>query len=281
MSHLIKASELQDLIHQQKPVYIFDCSFDLVDPNAGEISYDKEHIPGALYAHSDRDLSGPKNGKNGRHPLPTIEKWVNTLRNWGIDATSHIVAYDRQGGMFAARLWWMLQATGITNVQVLDGGYQAWVNLKGLIENGPSILRNKPSQFEAPHSFKNLVLMADIQANLLEPDFLIVDARPNDRFHGKNEVLDPVGGHIPGAVNRCFKDNLDSNGLFKTPDVLRSEFSSVIDRAPTDIVHSCGSGATACHNLLSMEMAGLSGSKIYAGSWSEWCANPDNPIATR
>lgn len=280
MRYLINAPELLNLINQQKPVYIFDCSFDLVDPNAGEISYEKAHIPGSVYAHSDRDLSGPKNGKNGRHPLPTIEKWTNTLRSWGIDASSHIVAYDRQGGMFAARLWWMLQATGLKNVQVLDGGFQAWLTLNEPTESGPSILRNKPSQFETLPSFQSLVLMPEVQNNLREPDFLIVDARPNDRFHGQNEVLDPVGGHIPGAVNRCFKENLDPNGCFKSPETLRAEFSSVIDRSPSDIVHSCGSGATACHNLLSMEIAGLSGSRIYAGSWSEWCANPDNPIAT-
>jgi thiosulfate/3-mercaptopyruvate sulfurtransferase len=212
--------------------------------------------------------------------LPSIEKWVNTIRNWGIDSTSHIVAYDRPGGMFAARLWWMLQAIGIQNVQVLNGGYQAWINLKGITESGPSSIKNQPSHFDASHSFKNLVLMSEVQNNLREPDFLIVDARPNDRFQGKNEVLDPIGGHIPGAVNRCFKDNLDANGCFKSPETLRAEFSRVIDRSASDIVHSCGSGATACHNLLSMEIAGLSGSRIYAGSWSEWCANPDNPIAT-
>lgn len=280
MNHLIQTSELQRLIAEQKPVFIFDCSYDLVHPNAGEISFTTEHIPGSVYAHSDRDLSGPKNGLNGRHPLPSIEKWVTTIRNWGIDSTSHVVAYDRQGGMFAARLWWMLQAIGIQNVQVLDGGYQAWIKLNGNAESGSSSIRAQPSHFEAPHSFKNLVLMSEVQNNLREPDFLIVDARPNDRFHGQNEVLDPIGGHIPGAVNRCFKDNLDTNGRFKSPETLRAEFLSVIDRSPSDIVHSCGSGATACHNLLSMEIAGLSGSRIYAGSWSEWCANPDNPIAT-
>jgi thiosulfate/3-mercaptopyruvate sulfurtransferase len=280
MKHLITASELEKLIAQKSSIFVFDCSFDLVDPNAGLASFENEHIPTAQYAHCDHDLSGPKNGLNGRHPLPSLEQWANTLKNWGVNSDSHVVAYDRQGGMFAARLWWMLRSTGIHHVQVLDGGYQAWLKQNGSTEKGKATSFAKKSDLDSAQPYLNLMQMSDMQKNLLENNFLVVDARPNDRFHGKNETLDPVGGHIPGAVNRFFKDNLTSDGFFKSAAELKNDFLAVIDRAPHEIVHSCGSGATACHNHLAMEIAGLTGSRIYAGSWSEWCATPKNPVET-
>lgn len=280
MHPLISVSDLDQLISQSKPVLVFDCSSDLVDPEAGYKSFVKEHIPTAYYADSNTDLSGPKNGLNGRHPLPSLAKWERTLQSWGITPTSHVVAYDRQGNMFAARLWWMLRSCGLTNVQVLDGGFSAWKR-KGLaVEVGEACKIAQPSHLKLHKEFEGLKYMTDVRENLQTAKYLIIDARPNDRFHGQNEILDPIAGHIPGAVNRCFKDNLDTDGFFKSPDTLRNEFSNLMDRDSESIIHQCGSGATACHNHLSMELAGLSGSKIYAGSWSEWCAHPENPITT-
>lgn len=280
MHPLISVSDLNHLMNQSSPFFLFDCSFDLVDPKAGYQSYLGEHIIGACYADSETDLSGPKDGKNGRHPLPTLEQWQATLQAWGVSKESHIIAYDRQGNMFAARLWWMLRSSGFQSVQVLDGGLNAWKAQGFKTSSGPVLPNSPNTQLKLSQVFQNRVLMKDVQNNLSTSKDLIIDARPNDRFHGKNEILDPVAGHIPGAKNRCFKDNLNADGFFKPANILKEEFLKILDRSPEEIIHQCGSGATACHNFLAMELAGLPGSKIYAGSWSEWCAYPENPVST-
>src|SRR6266571_5157040 len=201
---------------------VFDCRHDLADPARGRAEYEKSHIPGARFLHLDEDLSAPKTGTSGRHPLPDPDALMEELGRAGVDSRKQVVAYDAQGGMIAARLWWLLRWLG----------------------------------------------------------HVPVDARAPDRFRGENETLDPVGGRIPGARNRWYRDNLDANGSFKSAAVLRQDFAGVLDGADSEsVVHYCGSGVSACHNLLAMEAAGLRGARLYPGSWSEWCADPSRPVA--
>ena len=275
MTPLITANQLEEIINSGENVLICDCRFDLVDPLAGRKSYLEGHIPGALYVDLDQDLSGTKTGKNGRHPLPTPEAWAQTKSRLGMDSKTLVVAYDNQGSVYASRLWWMLKATGHANVQVLDGGIDAW--------NGP--IGSIPRQAQATSTsvpnmpYVGLVLVDDVVANLQSKKSVVVDARANDRFHGQNETLDPIAGHIPNAINYCFKENL-SGKTFKTPEQLYKDFHDLLGSTKaTDVIHQCGSGVTACHNLLAMEIAGLKGSSLYAGSWSEWCADPSRPVA--
>lgn len=280
-SPLITATELDALRATGNPVVVVDCSFDLTNPAAGRESYQQGHIAGAYYLHLDNELSGPKTGANGRHPLPDAELFVARLRALGVNDDTLVVAYDAQGGMYAARLWWLLRWVGHGAVAVLDGGRNAWVAAGLPVDQGatpdPEIggnLARKPS----------LVRTVDadaLVANLSQPTMLVVDARAADRFRGENETLDPVGGHIPGAINRFFKDNLAPDGYFKSADQLRAEFGQVLGGRPAaETVMQCGSGVTACHNLLAMEVAGLTDAALYPGSWSEWCANPQRPVAT-
>jgi len=274
---LIEVDQLKDLLDTKAPILLFDCRFDLVDSEAGYQSYLEAHIPGAIYVHSDKDLATSKNGKNGRHPLPSIAAWEKTYANLGITPHHHVIAYDNQGGMYAARLWWMLQATGHQHVSILNGGFSAWKNFGFPVTDSETF--RQPVAETKLQPYKNLVLVDAVVNNLKNKNFTILDARANDRFHGENEVLDPVGGHIPGAINRCFKENLDGDGKFKSIEVLRQEFDALLEALPSsEIVHQCGSGITACHNLFSMELANYSGSSVYAGSWSEWCADPTRPI---
>ncbi|MFM8460828.1 MAG: sulfurtransferase, partial [Polynucleobacter victoriensis] len=257
---------------------LFDCRFDLVDSEAGYKSYLEGHIPGAIYVHSDKDLASEKNGRNGRHPLPSIAAWQKTYAALGITPNSRVVIYDNQSCMYAVRLWWMLKAVGHQHIELLNGGYQTWCQLGYPSEQSETHRQAAPQTTLT--EFNNLVLVNQVVANLESKNFTILDARSNDRFHGQNETLDPVAGHIPGALNRFFKDNLKSDGTFKDPDVLRHEFQSVIGNISSEkIVHQCGSGITACHNMFAMELAGLMGSSIYAGSWSEWSSDPSRPVA--
>jgi len=258
---------------------IFDCRHDLQNTEYGAQAYAKGHIPGALFLHLDRDLSGRKNGHNGRHPLPEVDAFAARMAACGVASDTQVVAYDNEGGIFAARLWWMLRWLGHAHVAVLDGGLPGWRRAKlPLEERVPSVT---PAQFVA-HPRDLQVATAYVQAHLHAPQMLLIDARNEDRYAGQNETLDPVGGHIPGAVNRFFFDNLDDAGCFFKPvEELRAEFADLLDgRDPRTVVQSCGSGVTACHNLLAMEVAGLSGSKLYPGSWSEWCSDPSRPVAT-
>jgi thiosulfate/3-mercaptopyruvate sulfurtransferase len=257
---------------------VLDCRFNLLNPEAGVAAHAQGHIPGALHAHLDRDLSGPKTGSNGRHPLPSPEAFTQTLRRWGITPATRVVAYDDAGGMFAARLWWMLRWLGHERVQVLDGGWQAWQAAMGPVDQNQA--HRQPSEFTPQLRQDWLVKADEVLTNLADPQVQqLIDARAPDRFRGENETMDPVGGHIPGARNRFFQLNLQTDGHFKSAPVLRAEFEALLVDTPVEaIVHQCGSGVTACHNLLAMAHAGLPPTRLYAGSWSEWCADPSRPI---
>lgn len=277
---LISAAELAR--HLQDPNWILiDCRHDLTDPDAGRNAYAAAHIPDARFAHLDTDLSdkspGPNGEFRGRHPLPRRNAFIETLRRLGVNHGSQVIAYDAHGGMFAARLWWMLRWVGHNAVAVLDGGLQAWQTLGLPLSSEPATKSH--GNIEPHASNMHLASADDVLANLKSATRIVIDARSPDRFRGENETLDPVGGHIPGAKNRFFKDNLQPDGRFKPADQLRAEFSVLID-APQAAIMQCGSGATACHNLLAMEIAGLSGAALYAGSWSEWCGDPARPVAT-
>lgn len=256
---------------------IVDCRHDLTDPEFGPRVYAAGHLPGARFMHLDRDLSGAMTGVNGRHPLPEADKLAKRLGELGVGNDTQVVAYDDAGGMFAARLWWLMQWLGHSKVAVLDGGMQAFVRAGGsLVDTLPEIL---PRSFELRPGVSS-VDAGFVLSNLASREALVVDARSPDRFRGENETLDPVGGHIPGARNRFFRNNLERDGSFKLPAVLREEFLEVLGGRPaTEVIHQCGSGVTACHNLLAMEVAGLSGSRLYPGSWSEWCADHSRPVA--
>jgi thiosulfate/3-mercaptopyruvate sulfurtransferase len=257
---------------------VVDVRHDLAQPDAwGENAYRDSHLPGARFAHLDRDLSGAKTGRNGRHPLPTPEACAQVFSRLGIDAKKEVVAYDQGPGMYAARLWWMLRWLGHDAVAVLDGGFAAWTR-----EGRPvtaEIPRPSATTFVArPPS--PTVDARTISANLATPAFLLLDARARERYRGDVEPLDPVAGHIPGALNRPFSENLDAEGRFKAVATLASEFDMLLaGRPPTDVVHYCGSGVTACHNLLAMAHAGRSGARLYPGSWSEWCSDSSRPVA--
>jgi len=274
MTPLISANQLEEIINSGEDVLLCDCRFDLANTTAGRKAYEEGHIPGAIYIDLDQDLSGEKTGKNGRHPLPTPAEWAQTKARLGMDQNSLVVAYDKQGSIYASRLWWMLKATGHANVRVLDGGLDAWNGPIGTVPRKPT----PTSQIIEAMPYAGLVSVDAVVENLQTKKSVVMDARANDRFHGQNETLDPVGGHIPGALNHFFKDNLSAT-LFKTPEQLYKEFVDFLGPIKaSDVIHQCGSGVTACHNLLAMEIAGFKGSRLYAGSWSEWCADPARPI---
>lgn len=275
---LINVAQLQGLLAAGAPLLIVDASFDLADPAAGERAYAAGHLPGAHYAHLDRDLSGAKTGRNGRHPLPTREAFAATAAGLGVMPGIQVVAYDAQGGMYAARLWWMLRWIGHGAVAVLDGGLAAWTAA------GCALSQQVPA---TPDLGAALALEESL-APSLDGDALLallgrvrlIDARAGERFRGEVEPLDKLAGHIPGASNRFFKDNLQADGRFKPAAALREDFAALLGaHAPAQVVHQCGSGVTACHNLLAMEYAGLSGSQLYPGSWSEWSSDPSRPVA--
>ena len=274
MTPLITANQLEEIINSGENVLLCDCRFDLTNPEAGRKAYEESHMLGAIYVDLDQDLSGPKTGTNGRHPLPSPEAWAQTKTRLGMHANTLVVAYDKQGSVYASRLWWMLKATGHANVRVLDGGLDAWNGPMGSVPRKPT----PAPQALAPMPYFGLVLVDEVVSNLSTKKNVLIDARSNDRFHGENETLDPIGGHIPGALSHFFRDNLSATA-FKTPEQLYKEFLELLGSTKaSEVIHSCGSGVTACHNLLAMETAGLKGSRLYAGSWSEWCSNPDRPI---
>lgn len=276
MNPLIDAAALAAQLADERLV-IVDCRHDLGNPEAGEAAWRAAHIPGALFMHLDRDLSAPKSGRNGRHPLPSPDAFASLLGRFGITPAHRVVAYDDAGGMFAARLWWMLRRAGLRDVSVLDGGLAAWRATGAALDD--SVRALPPSTY--PVTATAVLADADeVLANIDSQRLLLVDARAPDRFRGENETLDPVGGHIPGALNRFFKLNLGDDGRFKPADVLHAEWRALIGaRDPQSLVMQCGSGVTACHNLLALELAGLSGARLYPGSWSEWCSDADRPVA--
>lgn len=257
---------------------VVDCRHDLADSTAGRRAYANGHAPGAHFLHLDDDLSGPRNGHNGRHPLPDAETLAQRLGELGIDATIQVVAYDDAGGMFAARLWWLLRWLGHTRVAVLDGGLTAW-RAAGLPLD-TAVPTPSPRHFSPRHQADMTIAVEDVMQHLDSGRQQLIDARSPDRFRGENETLDPVGGHIPGALNHFFRNNLAPDGRFLPAASLRQQFEALLaPHAGKRIVHQCGSGVTACHNILAMTHAGLEAGRLYPGSWSEWCADPARPVA--
>ncbi|HKQ29217.1 MAG TPA: sulfurtransferase [Burkholderiales bacterium] len=256
---------------------VFDCRHDLAKPDLGEQHYREAHLPGAMFAHLERDLSAPKTGRNGRHPLPEASTFIAWLGRQGLKPTDQVVCYDAGNGAMAARLWWMLRWVGHEAVAVLDGGLAKW------LAEGRPVTAEVPRfpQTRYPVSRPLPAVSVDVGEVEKQGDrVLLLDARAPARYRGEQEPIDPVAGHIPGARNRFNAENVNADGTFKQRDALKQEFLQVLgDRPPSEVVHYCGSGVSACHNLLAMEVAGLTGGKLYAGSWSEWSADPKRPIA--
>jgi len=254
---------------------VFDCRHDLAKPALGEGQYREAHIPGALFAHLDRDLSAPKTGRNGRHPLPQPEVFTTWLGGCGVKPSDQVVCYDAGNGAMAARLWWMLRWIGHETVAVLDGGLAKWAAEKRPLTS--EVPRFAPSHYQQESKGQPAVDVSEVMRQGSE--MLLLDARAPARYRGEQEPIDPVAGRIPGARNRFNMDNVSPQGTFKSAGELRREFQAVLgDRAPSEAVHYCGSGVAACHNLLAMEVAGLPGGRLFAGSWSEWSADPKRPV---
>ena len=277
---LISAADLA--AHIDNPDWVVvDCRHDLVNLAFGREAYAAGHLPGAVFADMETELSGPKRGEDGvfkgRHPLPAKEALAETLRGWGVNAGTQVVAYDAHGGMYAARLWWLLRWLGHEAAAVLDGGLPAWQALGQPVTTEAAHKPRGSVEIGAP--FVPTVTVAEVLENIESAKRTVVDARASDRFRGENETVDPVGGHIPGARNRFFKDNLQGDGRFKAAEQLREEFGALIGE-PADAIMQCGSGVTACHNLLALEVAGLKGAALYPGSWSEWSSDPARPVST-
>ena len=279
---LISADQLQSLLQSGQPLMVFDCSFDLMNPAAGEQHYLGGHIAGAVYAHLDTALSAkgqPDAASGGRHPLPSRATFAAWLSGVGFTNSMQAVVYDRQGANYCGRLWWMLKWAGHEAVAVLDGGLQAWQAAGGEVSTGVEAPR-AASHFALAPERTVLVTTKTVAHKLGRPEQTIVDARAAPRFKGEVEPLDPVAGHIPGALNRPFGQNLGADGKFKAAAQLRAEFEALLaGRDPASVVHHCGSGVSAVPNVLAMELAGLGRAALYAGSWSEWCSDPSRPMA--
>jgi thiosulfate/3-mercaptopyruvate sulfurtransferase len=275
---LISAADLQQHINNPDWV-IIDCRFSLANSELGSTAYRHGHLPNARYAHLNNDLSSAITDTTGRHPLPDFRVLVKKLGAWGVSNQSQVVAYDDAGGAFAGRLWWLLRALGHDNVAVLNGGIKHWQQQGYQITT--TLPRLKPAIFRA-YLNPNLWLSANqVENGIATKAITLIDARTAERYRGEQEPIDPIAGHIPYALNRPLPLNLNAQGLFLSPDQLRAQFKQLIgSTAPEKIVHYCGSGVTACHNLLAMEYAGLTGSKLYAGSWSEWIRNKNRKVAT-
>lgn len=281
-SALISAAQLQQLQAQGQPLLVFDCSFDLAQPEAGRAQFAQAHIPGAQHADLDLHLSvhdASPTASGGRHPLPTREHFAAWLAGVGLNQNMQVVVYDRSNNSYAARLWWMLQWAGHGAVAVLDGGLAAWQAQGGAVEAGPAAAW-PAGNFVLRAPLRRLVTAAEVLQALGHPEQTLIDARATPRFKGEVEPLDPVAGHIPGALNRPFTDNLTPEGRFKPAAELRTAFEGLLaGRAPATVVHHCGSGVTALPNLLAMEVAGLGSTGLFAGSWSEWCSDLQRPMA--
>jgi thiosulfate/3-mercaptopyruvate sulfurtransferase len=261
---------------------IFDCRFDLADTRRGERAYAAGHIPGSFYAHLDRDLAGPISPRSGRHPLPEIADLSAWLGARGVSRDTQVIAYDDTGGTMAVRLWWLLRWLGHRQVALLDGGLPSWVNAGLPLQTDPPPTPPQ-REFHAAPDPAQVVTSDEIadQLNAGEHRLLLLDARTGERYRGEAEPIDPVAGHIPGAVNLTLQDNLNDDGRFKSPAALRALYERALAGHPAgDTAVMCGSGVTACHNLLAMELAGLTGGRLYAGSWSEWIRDPGRPVAT-
>jgi len=274
---IISAAELAANLHKPDWV-IFDCRFSLADTTAGAKAYRQGHIPGARYADLNQQLSAPAKAYTGRHPLPNFAALSTQLAAWGVSNRSQVVVYDDAGGAFAGRLWWLLRSMGHQNVALLDGGINHWQKQNLPVTTVlPKIVAGN---FRCYLDEKQWLSASEVENALAGNSITLIDARTPERFQGRQEPIDPVAGHVPKGVNRPFQLNLDKAGLFRPAQQLKTEFQTLVQsRPPTQVVHMCGSGVTACHNLLAMEVAGLSGSKLYAGSWSEWIVNKNRPVA--
>ncbi|TAM75602.1 sulfurtransferase [bacterium] len=265
--------------HLNDPAWVvIDCRNDLTHPDAGERAYALGHIPGAFHASLEGVLTGAKTGRNGRHPLPEPENFMRFLRQAGVDDQTQLVVYDDGGDMYAARLWFMARWVGHDAAALLDGGYAAWTDAGYSVSREAATPRGTTTPGVLLVRRETTTEAGEILAALGTPHLLMLDARSPDRFAGQNESIDPVAGHIPGAHNRFFKENFDERGRMKPPEQLRAEFVAAGVAAPERVVHQCGSGISACVNLLAMEHAGLAGSRLYPGSWSEWISDPSRPV---
>jgi len=274
-SPLIGAEELQAQLGAPD-LLVVDCRFDLGDASAGRRAYDASHIPGAIFASMDGDLASARHPGSGRHPLPSPQAFAASLSRWGFTPRSHVVVYDQGNGAFAARLWWLLRARGHTRVQLLDGGFAAWMAESRATDTAVPQPHATPVE---PRGFDGVVSSADVAAGLAARNITLVDARAADRFAGRNETIDPVAGHVPGALNMPFTGNLDARQRFLDAATLRQRWMPVLQHAQqTPVVAMCGSGITACHNLLALAIAGHGNTRLYAGSFSEWITDPARPV---
>ena len=278
---LISVQQLKELQASGKAFMVFDCTGDLMKPEMADVLFDTVHIEGAQQAHLDRNLSthGATALNGGRHPLPARETVAAWLGGLGFQNHMQAVVYDRNGANYCGRLWWMLKWLGHDAVAVLDGGLQAWQASGGAVASGPAV-KGKATGFDLKPALREWLSTAQLAPQVGHPNLTIIDARAPARYRGEMEPLDPVAGHIPGALNRPFNQNLNAEGFFKSPDVLRAEFESLLaGRDPSTVVHHCGSGVSTVPNILAMELAGLGVTRLYPGSWSEWCNTPDLPCA--
>jgi thiosulfate/3-mercaptopyruvate sulfurtransferase len=275
---LISAQALAEQLNNCNWV-LFDCRFSLTDDEAGEKTYRQAHITGARYAHLNRDLSTPIKSYTGRHPLPNFTSLAKQLGLWGVNNRSQVIAYDDAGGAFAGRLWWLLRSMGHEQVAVLDGGIQQWQKLG--LPLTTALPKITPSQFRGYLDSSQWLSARQVEDSLATRSITLIDARTPERFQGLREPIDRVAGHVPKALNRPFQLNLTKDGLFLPAGELQAQFNRLTQSRPAEqVVHMCGSGVTGCHNLLAMEVAGLSGSKLYAGSWSEWIINRNRVVST-
>jgi thiosulfate/3-mercaptopyruvate sulfurtransferase len=281
MRHFTTLIDANTLLRQlsRDDLVVFDCRFDLGNVQWGEAGYASAHLPGALYLHLDRDLSGPITPGSGRHPLPDAVKLANRLGKLGVGGDSQVIAYDQGNGAHAARLWWLARWIGIRHVAVLDGGFAAWREAGLPLET--AVREPQPQDLAVELDPNAWVSTAAVDELRRRPGNLLIDARGAERFAGQHETIDPVAGHVPGARNRPFTGNLDGNGRFLPAAELRRRFDTLLGSLPAiQVISMCGSGVTACHNLLALEHAGLMGARLYAGSWSEWIRDPRRPVAT-
>jgi thiosulfate/3-mercaptopyruvate sulfurtransferase len=274
---LISVTELAGQL-EHADLRVIDCRFDITRPTVGPLEYRAGHVPGALYADLDRDLAAAPTPGSGRHPLPEPAALTALYSRWGIGPGTRVVAYDGSGGAVAARLWWLLRWMGHDSVALLDGGWQAW--LAAGLPVSSAVPEPAPVRFEGSPGHMPVIETDEIQRRLGDPRFVLLDARAPERFRGEVEPIDRVAGHVPGARNHPFQRNLTPDGRFRSPSALREQFAAWQAAAETgQLAAMCGSGVTACHNLFALSLAGLSGARLYAGSWSGWIASGTRPVA--